>query len=45
MSADLDERGNELECGRQDLALGDCGVVDESNSEREIGRHNFLVLF
>ena len=43
MSADLDEHGNELECGRQELVLGDCGVVDGSNGEREIGRYGFLV--
>ena len=43
MSADLDERNNELDCGRQELELDSCGARDENNNEREIGRSDFLV--
>ena len=43
LSVDLDERNNELQCGRQELVLGGCGVDHESNNEREIGREIFLV--
>ena len=45
LSADLDERGNELGIGRQELVLGVCGVVDESNTGWEIGRHDVFFLF